>query len=499
MNLQPYLSRPSIVLTIWSLYHLIVWTLLPLACNTCLPLDCIEAVMWGSEWQWGYDKHPPLSAWAAQLFAMALGDAGVYLLSQLCIISAGLGIYALGKLLKLSTLQSLLAVLLLDTIYFYQFISVEFNVNYLQLPFWAWGWYFGIRGSLQKNPINWIALGVCVGLGALTKYIAVLLLIPLFAAWYRRGELKETLTSYGIYLAGMVSILLFLPHFLWMKSNDWMTLTYGIRRGASDETFFWHHLWHPVEFILSQFGILLPLLLLCFLCRRKNKETTSPRNGAKELCLTAYASIVIISALTGISPVTMWAVPMPLAIGLWLVPASQLERSVKKCLWTVAALSFVFTTAYAVTFGAGPVIRERPHRVNYPGVALVQAVEQTWNERNESPLFIVIADEFLGGIVNHYSPDQPQVMIRANLQRSRTLSDELVSQQGALVLWLKSRKASDPHHAPLSRVYPDLESRFPQLVSLPDLLIPWPRRSDQKIGRYGIAYIPPKKLESAHD
>ncbi|NNJ71465.1 MAG: glycosyltransferase family 39 protein, partial [Kiritimatiellales bacterium] len=216
-------------------YHLLAWTIIPLLCNTCLPLDSIEAVMWGSQWAWGYDKHPPLSAWAAELFTNLLDDGGLYLLSQLCIVVAGLGIYRLGRLLSLSGKQALYAVLLLDTVYYYQFISVEFNVNYMQLPFWAWGWYFGIDAVQNKRRISWLGLGVCVALGALTKYIAVFMLVPLFAAWVARGELKTAVRSPGLYLAGAVSILLFLPHLLWMMNHEWITITYGLRRGAGEQ------------------------------------------------------------------------------------------------------------------------------------------------------------------------------------------------------------------------------------------------------------------------
>ena len=84
------------LLWFWTGWHLVVWTLVPLVCNTCLPLDCMEAVLWGSEWEWGYDKHPPLSGWMAELFSERMGDAGVYLLSQLCVVSAGWGIFRLG-------------------------------------------------------------------------------------------------------------------------------------------------------------------------------------------------------------------------------------------------------------------------------------------------------------------------------------------------------------------------------------------------------------------
>ena len=153
------LEKPHQALSIWSAYHLVVWTFLPLVCNTCLPLDSIEAVMWGSQWQWGYDKHPPMSAWMPELFTVLMGDAGLYLLSQLCIVLAGLGIYRLGRLLKLTARQAMVAILLLDTIYYYQFISVEFNVNIMQLPFWAWAWYFGIDAVQNKRFGSWLGLG----------------------------------------------------------------------------------------------------------------------------------------------------------------------------------------------------------------------------------------------------------------------------------------------------------------------------------------------------
>ena len=42
--------------------HLILWTFIPYLSNINLPLDTIEALAWASDLQWGYDKHPPVSA-----------------------------------------------------------------------------------------------------------------------------------------------------------------------------------------------------------------------------------------------------------------------------------------------------------------------------------------------------------------------------------------------------------------------------------------------------
>ncbi len=480
------------VLLGWGFFHLVVWTLLPLICNTCLPLDSVEAVMWGSEWQWGYDKHPPLSGWAAEFFAGLLGDGGVYLLSQLCVVTAGLGIYKLGRLLKLDVVQAVFAVLLLECIYFYHYSSPEFNVNILQLPFWAWGWCCAIDAVENKRFLSWIGLGICVGLGALTKYIAVFMLIPLFAAWLLRGQLWKVLRSPGLWLAGVVSLLVFLPHLLWMYQNDWVTITYGLRRTGSEEALWWQHLWFPLEYVLSNAGTLFPLILIVWLCRKKIEGPARAPVGALGFAFGAYAFMVVLSLVMGMQPVTMWAVPLPLAIGIWLVPRFQLERFPKQVLSVVGCMALVAVVAYSIVYGLGPRIREKPHRVNYPGPAIASEVEAAWHATYDSALPYAIADEWLGGIVNCYGADRASVMIRGVLARSAYLSEEEVDEAGAVVLWLKSRDAKDSGNKALDAVFPDLRERFPRMVEQEDLIIAWPRRSDGKAGRYGLALIPPK-------
>ena len=48
--------------------HLFVWTLIPSIFNDNLPLDTIEALAWGSNLEWGFDKHPPMSAFFLDFF-----------------------------------------------------------------------------------------------------------------------------------------------------------------------------------------------------------------------------------------------------------------------------------------------------------------------------------------------------------------------------------------------------------------------------------------------
>ena len=81
----------------------------------------------------------------------------------------------------------------------------------------------------------------------------------------------------------------------------------------------------------------------------------------------AYIALAVFSLITGMAPVTMWAVPLPLAIGLWLVSRYGMDQKPKIPFAFIIGLSIVYIVGYGIVYGAGPLIREKPHRVNYPG------------------------------------------------------------------------------------------------------------------------------------
>ena len=70
--------------------HLIIWTLVPSLTNENLPLDTIEALAWGSNLDWGFNKHPPFSAFAVEIFYQIFGnkDWAYYLLSQIFVLTS---------------------------------------------------------------------------------------------------------------------------------------------------------------------------------------------------------------------------------------------------------------------------------------------------------------------------------------------------------------------------------------------------------------------------
>ena len=159
--------------------HLILWILVPTFSNKNLPLDTIEALAWGSNLDWGFNKHPPMSAFVIELFYQIFGnrDWAYYFLSQIFILSAFFIIFKFSEEFFENKKLAFLSVLLLEGIFFYNFTSPEFNVNVCQIPFWAASIYFAWKCFKTDKLINYIFLGLSIGLGVLSKYLFIYLII----------------------------------------------------------------------------------------------------------------------------------------------------------------------------------------------------------------------------------------------------------------------------------------------------------------------------------
>ena len=106
-------------LLIFFVLHLVIWTLIPSLSNVNLPLDTIEALAWSSNLEWGYNKHPPMSAFVVEIFYRIFGsnDWSFYFLSQVFVIISFLCLKISNLFLK-NKIFSLLAVLILESIIF---------------------------------------------------------------------------------------------------------------------------------------------------------------------------------------------------------------------------------------------------------------------------------------------------------------------------------------------------------------------------------------------
>ena len=249
------------VFALFLLLHLLVWTLIPTLSNVNLPLDTIEALAWGSDLDWGFNKHPPFSAFAVEVFYQIFGnqDWSYYFLSQIFVIIAFIVVYKFSEEIFNNKNLALLSVLLLEGIYFYNFTTPEFNVNVAQLPFWALTVYYTWRCIKYDKAIDYVFLGLFAGLGILSKYLFIYLIIGITLLFFY--FLKKGVRFSHFFIAGLITLLIILPHLLWLTENNFITITYGLLRTGGVGSFL-DHLIYPLIFLIKQIGLLIPFLLI---------------------------------------------------------------------------------------------------------------------------------------------------------------------------------------------------------------------------------------------
>ena len=165
-------------LSLFLFAHLIIWTLVPSISNTNLPLDTIEALAWGNELKLGYDKYPPIFPLFTELFYLIFGnqDWAYYFLSQLFVVSGFVIIFKFSEDFFQNKALSLISILLLEGIYFYNFTTPELNAFLCQFPFLAATVFYCWKAIKINDNISWFLFGFFSALAALTYYLSFYLL-----------------------------------------------------------------------------------------------------------------------------------------------------------------------------------------------------------------------------------------------------------------------------------------------------------------------------------
>ena len=391
--------------------HLLLWVLAPSLTNKNLPLDTIEALAWGSNLDWGFNKHPPLSAFAVEIFYQIFGsnDWAYYLLSQLFVIVGFIAVYKFSNEILNNKKLALLSVLLLEGIYFYNFTTPEFNVNVAQLPFWALTVYYTWRCIKYDKSIDYVFLGLFAGLGILSKYLFIYLIIGIklvFIYFLKKGK-KIKFSHY--FIAGPITLLILLPHVIWLTENNYMTITYGLQRTGGVGTFL-DHLIYPLIFLSKQIGLLTPFLFMSFfLVKKINPKLNFRDERLVFLLLTTVIPIffmLLTSMIMGAKIRTMWMTPFYLFAGTLIIYIfkSQINLNKLKNFVSIFTILFIFSPlAYAYVS-----ITQTEKRTDFPGKQKAKEVQSLWDQKYKSEIYYVIGDEWYAGNLSYHLKSRPK-------------------------------------------------------------------------------------------
>jgi len=398
-------------LAFFLLSHLILWTLIPSITNSNLPLDTIEALAWGSNLDWGFAKHPPLSAFAVEIFYQIFGsqDWAYYLLSQLFVVSAFIVIWIFSKEFFQNQIYGLISVLLLEGIYFYNFTTPEFNVNVCLLPFWALSVLYCWKGYKDNKTSDWLLFGFFAGLGILSKYLFIYLGLA-FDLFLLYMIVKRKI-NFRCLISLIPFFLVLLPHLIWLTENDYATITYGLHRTGTGEQNFLDHLFHPIIFLAKQIIILVPFFVM-FLFIVSKLKTKFNFNDRKLLFLLIINIVPILgmfltSMTMGVKIRTMWMTPFYLFFGILLVYIfqSQINLNKLKSFVSIFLILFIFSPfAYAYVS-----ITQTEKRTDYPGRDVALKIQMQWDKAfPDKKILNVHGNEWLAGNLSYHLKTRPK-------------------------------------------------------------------------------------------
>ena len=412
---------------IFLFFHLLVWTLIPSLTNANLPLDTIEALAWGSDLDWGFNKHPPLSAYAVELVHTIFGshDWAYYLLSQIFIIIAFIYVWKLAEEIFDEKIYSLISLFILEGIYFYNFTTPEFNVNICQLPFWTLTTYYFWKSIKNNKNLDWFLFGIFSALGFLSKYLFIYLLFSMFIYFLLNFKKnKKLILKY--FFSILISLIILIPHFIWLFENNFITISYGFDRTGLSEYNLIDHIINPVDFILKQIIILIPAFIMIFVLLKKNKIKINLKN--KKITFLFFVTIIplllmlITTVLTGAKIRTMWMTPFYLFFGILMISIFKkniLYRNINKFYYT-----FLFFLILSPALYLGISLTNETKRTDYPGKEIARLVQNKWDKNFVNEIKIVVGDEWSAGNLSYHLYSRPVWMKSLNNKTNNLSYDQ---------------------------------------------------------------------------
>ena len=394
--------------------HLILWTVVPTITNSNLPLDTIEALAWGSNLDWGFNKHPPLSAFFPEVFFQIFGpqDWAYYFLSQIFVVISFFIIFKLSQEILNDGTLSLLSVFLIEGIYFYNFTTPEFNVNVCQLPFWCLTVYYTwkIYNSKKIELYDCILLGAAAAFGILSKYLFIYLLVAIDLLFAYLIFFKKSKKFDFKYLVSLeVFFVILIPHIIWLFNNDFITIKYGFARAGLDEGQIINHLKYPLIFTLKQIGILIPFLILVWLLIKKIPKKLNLKD--EKLLFLIFINLVPIvlvfmtALITGSKIRTMWMTPFYLFFGTLFIYLLKDQINIKKLNSFLIGFIFLFLLS-PILYGYVS-ISQTDKRTDYPGRDIAIKVQMAWHEQHDEPIKYVLGDEWAAGNLSYHINSRP--------------------------------------------------------------------------------------------
>lgn len=481
----------------FAIAHLLVWTVGSRLTRGNPPFDSVEGVVWGHQWQWGYDKHPPLAPWitafTTDLFHSI--DWGIYFLGALSSVICFWGTWRLARKILLP-LPALFSVFLLEGIYYYNFAATQFNPNVLMLPLWALI-SLNFYNALQTQKMrDWLLVGFFAGLAVITKYESLLLIALMGFLLPKNSFTRRSFSNPSLYLAILLGLLIVTPNVIWLFQHNFIPFLYTTERLHEQGTMHWpiiiNHFYFPLLYFVEQIAALVPSCLLFLLFWRCPRDTQPLTQFDYDYLLYIGAGpailVFFIAALGGVWIHSLWAFPFFSMLGIilfaWRKPLID-TATTKRFLSVFIIFFLVIALIRGFLLMTAPYITHQTNAAHFPGKNISLAVTEQWHKKYQQPLPYIAGYRTIVEHIAAFSPDRPQPYFECDINQCAWIDEADVRKKGAVFVWYADRNQS---------ILPDyIAKRFPTAQPQPILIVPHLTGANIPPIYIGIAFLPPEK------
>lgn len=442
------------------------------------PVDDIEQLTWVRSLEWGYYKHPPLPTWLIWLPVRLFGLSAWTTYGMGAVMTLG-ALAIMWRLLV--TLRGPayagLALLAALCITYYNGRLNYYNHNIVLMLIATASAALCWQAFATRRLRWWIALGVAIGLGLLSKYqIAVTVASVLAFALHQRAW-RDPVHRVGLLCATLVALLMFAPHIEWLRGHDFGPIEYaqdtsiGIGLGALARLK--NSLGWLIDQLLNRglpaFALLAvaawPLRTLNCMRPTEHAAQDAPnRDPAKALIyawgLLPLCFMTLVGFTTGAELPAHWGTPFLLfavPVAMELAPPRFWERAdLSKVLWIFLIIQALALARDYVTSPRGIALLANNHWRNFDSQEFEQSIADAARDQLRGPVRIVIGEKQMAETLALQLPERPLVLIDGRFDISPWLERDAVERCGAVEL---GRMATLHGGTPVGPLLPNMSWR----------------------------------------
>ncbi len=459
-------TRPRLVFWLAVLTQAGVWILVPWLFYASPPGEVADVIAIGYGFPFGSELGPPLAYWFAEIAFRLGGLAGVYVLSQLCVIVTFWAVFRLGSSM-VGERHAALAILLMAGVTLLSVPTPDFGPSILSMPLWALALLHFWRAIGLDQRGYWYALAVDIGLLLLTTYVGLILTLLLLVFAFVTGRGTVQLRTMHPWVAGLIVVAMLFPHLVWIDQASavaWPKFAQAFSAAAINKNLY---TWLRLLGILAvgHAGLIIMVAVASNLTRVRNAPAavvTRPRPDLFARSFVYFFAIIPPIVVTSVAVIIDQATPVaisPLVVLSGLAVVMTAGDRIRVHHQGMIAAAWTAILLLPPTIGAFAIVAVPwtgiDLKINQPSTEMSQYLSESFERRTGTPLKVVGGDTRLASLLALLAPSRPVIFVDDKPDRAVTRKD--IEEHGAVIVWPAADNRSTPP--------PDIKAKFPNLVA----------------------------------